>query len=136
LLTSLHENLANPFLLELTAGTPWLCWFFLLLGAKIGRRVCLESTQLTEFDLITIGDDAMLNLDCTVQTHLFEDRVMKMSTIDIGPRCSLGAGSVVLYDSRLEEAAVLGDLSLVMKGESLPANTCWEGSPARPAARC
>ena len=133
LLTSLHENLANPFLLELAAGTPWLCWFFRLLGAKIGHRVCLETTQLTEFDLITIGDDAMLNLDCTVQTHLFEDRVMKMSTIEIGPRCSLGAGSVVLYDSCLEEAAVLRDLSLVMKGESLPGKTCWEGSPSRPA---
>jgi non-ribosomal peptide synthetase-like protein len=134
LLTALHENFANPFLVELLAGTFWLCCFFRLLGAKIGRRVCLESTQLTEFDLVTIGDDAAINLDCTVQTHLFEDRVMKMSTVNIGPRCSTGAGAVVLYDSQLEEGSTLLDLSLVMKGESLPADTRWEGSPARPAA--
>lgn len=135
LLTALHEHLANPFLVENLAGTPWLCWFFRLLGCKIGRRVCLETTQFTEFDLVTVGDDAVLNLDCTVQTHLFEDRVMKMSTIDIGPRCSVGAGSVVLYDSRLEAGTTLHDLSLVMKGESLPPNTRWEGTPARPASQ-
>jgi non-ribosomal peptide synthetase-like protein len=133
LLTALHENMANPFLVECLACTEWLCWFLRLLGAKIGRRVCLETTQFTEFDLVTVGDDAALNLDCTVQTHLFEDRVMKMSTVEIGPRCSVGAGSVVLYDSRLEEGSSLNDLSLVMKGESLPADTRWEGAPARPA---
>ena len=135
LLIALHENLANPFLVESLAGTTWLCWFFRMMGCKVGRRVYMETTQLTEFDLITIGDDAMLNLECTLQTHLFEDRVMKMSTIDVGARSSVGSGSVVLYDSRIEEGAALHELSLVMKGESLPAGTRWEGTPARPAAK-
>ena len=35
----------------------------------------------------------------TLQTHLFEDRVMKMSYLRIGPQCSVGSFSVVLYDS-------------------------------------
>ncbi|MFB3891985.1 MAG: Pls/PosA family non-ribosomal peptide synthetase [Phycisphaerae bacterium] len=131
LLTALHENLANPFLVELLRGTPWVCWFFRLMGAKIGRRVFMDTTALTEFDLIRIGDGAMLNDDCTIQTHLFEDRVMKMSTIDIGAGCSIGAGSIVLYDTRMEDGSALGALSLMMKGESLPAGTRWEGSPAR-----
>jgi hypothetical protein len=39
---------------------------------------------------------------------------------------------LVLYDTRLEEGAALGDLSLLMKGETLPAWTSWEGIPARP----
>ena len=42
----------------------------------------------------------MLNADCTIQTHLFEDRVMKMGTIDIGPRCKVGNGTLVLYDTK------------------------------------
>ena len=42
-----------------------------------------------------------------------------------------GAGSLVLYDTRMEEGAALGDLSLLMKGEVLPAETKWEGIPAR-----
>jgi non-ribosomal peptide synthetase-like protein len=136
LLNALHEHLAEPFLIGALTGTPFVCWYFRLLGAKIGRRVYMETTDLSEFDLVRIGDEAALNADCTIQTHLFEDRVMKMSNIDIGPRCKVGAGSLVLYDTRLEEGAALGDLSLLMKGETLPAWTSWEGIPARPENQC
>jgi non-ribosomal peptide synthetase-like protein len=133
LLNAMHEHLAEPFLVGALTGTPFVCWYFRLLGARIGRRVYMETTDLSEFDLATIGDEAALNADCTIQTHLFEDRVMKMSTIEIGPRCVVGAGSLVLYDTRMEEGASLGDLSLLMKGEVLPAGTAWQGIPARPA---
>jgi non-ribosomal peptide synthetase-like protein len=132
LLNALHEHLAEPFLVGALTGTPFICWYFRLLGAKIGRRVYLETTDFSEFDLVRVGDQAALNADCTIQTHLFEDRVMKMSAIDIAPRCKVGAGSLVLYDTRLEEGAALGDLSLLMKGETLPAWTSWQGIPARP----
>ena len=131
LINALHEHLAEPFLIGALSGTPFVCWYFRLLGARIGRRVYMETTDLTEFDLIRLGDQAALNADCTIQTHLFEDRVMKMSTIDVGPRCKVGAGSLVLYDTRLEEGAALDDLSLLMKGETLPAWTSWGGIPAR-----
>jgi non-ribosomal peptide synthetase-like protein len=104
------------------------------MGVKIGKRVYMETTALTEFDLISIGDDAALNLDCTMQTHLFEDRVMKMSRIEVGAGCSVGVGSIVLYDSKMSAGSRLGDLSLLMKGESLPAGTRWEGTPARRCA--
>jgi non-ribosomal peptide synthetase-like protein len=133
LINALHEHLAEPFLIGALTGTPFVSWYFRLLGARIGRRVYMETTDFSEFDLATIGDEAMLNADCTVQTHLFEDRVMKMSTVEIGPRCKVGAGSLVLYDTRMEERAELGDLSLLMKGEVLPKETKWEGIPARKA---
>jgi non-ribosomal peptide synthetase-like protein len=131
LVNALHESLAAAYLTDLLLGTPLLCWFYRLLGMKIGQRVYLDSPEFTEFDLVTIGDDAVLNIEATIQTHLFEDRVMKMSRVHIGPRCSVGACSVVLYDTRLEDGAVLEELSLVMKGESLPPNTRFQGSPAR-----
>jgi non-ribosomal peptide synthetase-like protein len=133
LLTALHEYLADPMLVELLAGTPFISWFFRLLGARVGTGVFMETTALTEFDLIDIGDDVALNVDCTVQTHLFEDRVMKMSTVRIGADCSVGTGSVVLYDSEMGPRSRLGDLSLLMKGEALPAGTSWAGTPARRA---
>ena len=129
--TALLDNFASPFFLDLLAGTPFICWFFRLLGAKIGRRVYLDTTELTEFDLIKIGDDVAVNLDCTLQTHLFEDRVMKMSNIEVGAGCHLGSMSLVLYDTHLAPGSSIDDLSLVMKGETLPANTHWTGIPGR-----
>jgi non-ribosomal peptide synthetase-like protein len=133
LLNALHEHLAEPFLVGALTGTPFVCWYFRLLGARIGRRVYMETTDLSEFDLADIGDEAELNADCTIQTHLFEDRVMKMSTVRIAARGTVGAGSLVLYDTQMERGSALGDLSLLMKGEQLPAGTRWEGVPARPA---
>ena len=43
----------------------------------------------------------------------------------------MGTRSVVLYDSEMEAGAKLDSLSLLMKGERLPAGTAWAGLPAR-----
>jgi non-ribosomal peptide synthetase-like protein len=131
LISGLQENLSDLFLVNKLTGTPLVCWFFRMMGAKIGKRVYLGTTQFTEYDLVEIGDDVALNTDCTIQTHLFEDRVMKMAPIKIGDRCSVGGMSLVLYATRMENGSTLGDLSLLMKGEVLPPGSRWQGIPAR-----
>ncbi len=135
LITAMHENLVNAFLTVQLEGTPYAAWFFRALGAKIGRRVYMGTTEFTEYDLVSIGDDVCLNNDCTLQTHLFEDRVMKMSTVRIDAGCTVGGDAVVLYDTHMEPGSKLGSLSLLMKGETLSAGSSWEGSPARAARR-
>ena len=102
-----------------------------MLGCKIGKEVCLYTTQITEFDLVKIDDQAALNDNCTLQTHLFEDRVMKMSYVNIGKQCSVGGMAVVLYDSIMEDGSTLEPLSVLMKSETLPANTSFVGAPAK-----
>jgi carbonic anhydrase/acetyltransferase-like protein (isoleucine patch superfamily) len=62
---------------------------------------------------------------------LFEDRVMKMSHVHIGEGCNVGAESLVLYNTHMKAGSTLGGLSLLMKGEILPENTDWTGTPAR-----
>ncbi|MBI3877889.1 MAG: hypothetical protein HY300_18325 [Verrucomicrobia bacterium] len=132
LVNALHEHLGNDFIVSTLTGTPFLAWYLRALGAKIGRRAYIETTDFTEFDLVHLGDDAVLNADCTIQTHLFEDRVMKMSHVEIGANCRVGTLSLVLYDTKMEASSSLDDLSLLMKGETLPSNTRWRGIPARP----
>jgi non-ribosomal peptide synthetase-like protein len=131
LITALYESAAVPGLLGGFTGTPFLAPLLRLLGARVGRRVYLETTYLTEFDLVRVGDDAAVGGTASLQTHLFEDRVMKMSVVDVGPGCAVGPRAVVLYDSQLEGGAELDALSLAMKGESLPAGAAWRGVPAR-----
>jgi non-ribosomal peptide synthetase-like protein len=131
LITGLYESAVVAPLLRFLTGTPLLPVFLRLLGARIGRRVYLDTTFLTEFDLVQVGDDAMIGGPTSLQTHLFEDRVMKMSVVKVGPSCTVGPRSVVLYDSELEEGAGLDALSLVMKGEVLPQESRWRGIPAR-----
>ena len=129
--TSIYESLAVPFLLSLLRGTIWLPFFLRFLGVKIGKRVYLDTTDFTEFDMIRVGKDSALNEDSGPQTHLFEDRVMKIGSIDIGERCSIGAVSIILYDTKIENEVSVNALSLVMKGEMLKNQTQWAGSPVQ-----
>ena len=131
LVTATYENLAVPNLLEPLRGTPWLPLYLRLMGARIGKRCYIDTTDLTEHDLVSIGDDVALNDFAGLQTHLFEDRVMKVGSIKIGNRATIGSLAIVLYDAEVGADAQLGDLSVVMKGEALPAGTSWEGSPAQ-----
>ncbi|MCR8559774.1 amino acid adenylation domain-containing protein [Mucilaginibacter sp. BJC16-A38] len=132
-ITSTYEALSIPFLLEYLQGTPWLPIVMRLLGVKTGKRVFMNTTDITEFDMVTICDDAALNADCGPQTHLFEDRVMKVGSVKIGARSSVGSGTIILYDSELGDDTNIEALSLVMKGERLSPGTDWTGSPVKPA---
>ena len=128
---ALYEFMVTPLMLDALQGTPLLPWYFRLLGARIGRRTYFHTTGIIEFDLVEVGDEAVVNDDSVLQSHLFEDRVLKASALRIGRRCEVGAVSVILYDSQMEDGAQLDALSLLMKGERLPAGTAWAGSPAR-----
>jgi non-ribosomal peptide synthetase-like protein len=126
---ALFEFMATPIGLETLQGTPLLPWYLRLLGCRIGRGVFMDTTGFIEFDLVDIGDRAILNKDCILQTHLFEDRVMKGAQLRVGADCEIGAQSIVLYDTEMKDGARLGALSLLMKGEVLPAGRVWVGSP-------
>jgi len=127
--TTTYEALCVPFLLEFLKGTAWLPILLKCFGVKIGKRVYLDTTDFTEHDLTSIGDDSALGQDCGAQTHLFEDRIMKMGRVTIGNRVSIGGHTIILYDSEIKNDVKIEPLSLVMKGESLPEKTKWIGSP-------
>jgi acetyltransferase-like isoleucine patch superfamily enzyme len=132
LCVGLMESLANPFFINHLRGTPFVCMWFRLLGSTVGERVWMDTTQITEPDLVHIGHDVVLQQDCTLQTHLFEDRIMKMSNLHVDNFCSVGTMSVLLYDSHMREGSHIGDLSLLMKGEQLEPWTRSEGIPCQP----
>jgi non-ribosomal peptide synthetase-like protein len=101
-------------------------------GTKIGRGVYMDSTDVTEFDCVHIGDFAVLNDHAVLQTHLYEDRIMKVGRIEVGRGVSVGTSAKVLYDTKVGDYARLGSLTVVMRGESIPGHTEWEGAPAIP----
>lgn len=118
---ALFEFMAAPIGLDALRGTPFLPWYLRLLGCRMGREVYIDSTGFIEFDLVEVGDRAILNRDCVLQTHLFEDRVLKGSRLRVGADCEIGQNSILLYDTEMKDGARLGPLSLLMKGETLRA---------------
>ena len=131
--TSMYEGITVPSFLRYLRGTPWLPVALRLFGCKIGRGVYMDSTDITEFDCVSIGDHSEINALACPQTHLFEDRVMKIDHVTIGEGVCMGARSAVLYGAQVQDRARLSALTLVMKGEVIPAGTGWQGCPAAPA---
>jgi len=129
-ITNLYEGMAVPNFMRYLRGTPWLPLAFNLLGARIGRGVYMDTTDITEFDCVSIGAYSEINALACPQTHLFEDRVMKIDHVSIGERVYMGPRSSVLYSAVVADKARLGALTLVMKGEYIPAGSSWRGCPA------
>jgi non-ribosomal peptide synthetase-like protein len=130
----LYSGLGGKVLFEYLRGTPFLPWFLRLFGAKFGRGVWMDMTDITEFDCVTVGDFCQINAHSALQTHLYEDRVMKVGRVHLGKGVCVGAAATVLYDTRVGDFAQIGLLTVIMKGENLPAHTRWEGAPAVPAS--
>jgi non-ribosomal peptide synthetase-like protein len=129
LITGLYEAIIVPGFLFFLLGTPLAPMLLRLLGMKIGNNVYIETTDFTEFDLITIADNVILDRDSTLQTHLFEDRVMKLGKLHLSDRTQVGSWGMILYDTYLEPDVLIKPMSLVMKGEKLPHSTTWQGIP-------
>ena len=130
----MYWGMAGKVLLDHLRGTPFLPWVLRLFGTNLGKGIYMNMTDITEYDCVTVGDFCALNSLCALQTHLYEDRVMKVGRVWVGRGVTVGSGSTVLYDTRVGDFAKLGPLTLVMKGEEIPANSEWIGLPAVPKA--
>ena len=130
--TNLYEGITVPNFMRYLRGTPWLPLALNVLGTRIGKGVYMDTTDVTEFDCVHIGDYSELNAMTCPQTHLFEDRVMKIGDVKIGSKVYMGPRSSVLYGAVVADNAKLGALTLVMKGEFIPAASSWRGCPAAP----
>lgn len=126
----MYWGMAGKVLLDHLRGTPFLPWAMRLYGAKMGRGIYMDSTDITEFDCVTVGDFSVVNSTAALQTHLYEDRVMKVGRVELGRGVSVGCTATVLYDTRIGDFARIGPLTIVMKGEHLPAHSAWHGAPA------
>lgn len=128
----LYWGLGGRVLLEHLRGTAYLPFMLRFFGCRIGTGVYMDTTDITEFDCVTIGDHVAMNDFSCLQTHLYEDRVMKVGRIELGDGVTIGSFATVLYDTKVGDFAQLNPLTLVMKGEQIPANTVWGGAPAVP----
>jgi non-ribosomal peptide synthetase-like protein len=135
-INSMQEQVAGTWFLGIAAATPLMGVYLRAMGARVGRRVWCETTAITEFDLVELGDGCAVNRHAVLETHLFHDRLMRIGPSTMGAGSTLGPSSAVLPDTRLGAGTCVGGRSVVMRGEELPAGTRWHGAPvvSTPAA--
>ncbi len=129
MINSLQEHLAGTWFLHTALGTPLMSAYLRAMGARVGRNVWFESMAITECDQVDLADDVTVNRSAVVQTHLFQDRLLRIGPAKLGAGSTLGPGCVVLPETILGEGCCVFGSSVVMRGESLPAHTRWHGAP-------
>jgi non-ribosomal peptide synthetase-like protein len=121
---------ANLILQQLE-GTFLLTAYLRLMGLRIGRNAVLgpQFAQVVDPDMIEIGAGATVS--AMFQAHTFEDRVLKVGKVRIGPGATVAEGTVPLYGAVIGEGAHVGAHSVVMKHEHLLAGLRYQGVPTR-----
>jgi non-ribosomal peptide synthetase-like protein len=133
LVNSAHEQLAGEWLLRFALGTPLMSLYLRAMGSKVGRGVWCETTAVTEYDVVELEDGCAINRGSCLMTHVFHDRLLNIGPTRIGPGATMGPTSAVLPDTTLGARSCIEGHSVVLRGETLPAGTRWQGAPVASA---
>jgi hypothetical protein len=107
--------IVNLTFMDFLRLTPLLPLYFKLMGAKIGKRVQINSKGIADVSLIEIGDDSVIGGDATVIGHLVEHGKLKLKRAAIGKRVTIGLGSVIMPGAFIGDGSLIAARSVLSK---------------------
>ncbi len=114
-------------------GSPVYSFYLKLLGAKLGRNAVIECRAVPVCtDLISIGENTILRKESMVLGYRAQAGYIHTGPISIGHHSFVGVGSMLDIDTRMGDYTQLGHASSLQRGQSIPDNQHWHGSPAIP----
>ena len=119
---------------QLLRGTPVWSGYLRLCGARIGKRVYVNTLGLSDYNLLEFGDDVVIGADVHIAGHTVEGGVVKTGTVRLGNGVTIGTGSIVEIGSSAGDGAQIGALSFVPKYTLLAPRTLYVGIPVHPLA--
>ncbi len=116
----------------LLRGTPLWTSHLRLAGARLGRRVYVNSLSVSDYNLIECGDDVVIGGAVHMSGHTVEDGVVKTARVRIGNNVTVGLGSVIEIGVEIGSDSQIGALSFVPKHSKLAGGHVYTGAPAVP----
>lgn len=110
-------------------STPAWTFYLRLNGAKLGKRVFVNSLGVTDHNLLDFGDDVVIGGDAHLSGHTVEDGIVKTAVVRLGRGVTIGVGAVVEIGVEAGDGCMIGALSLVPKGARLEAGGTYVGIP-------
>ncbi len=111
--------------------TPLLPLYHRLMGARIGRRVQINTAVMADQNLIEIGDDTVIGGDVTLICHSAERGRLVTAPVRIGSRVTIGLMAVVFPGCVIGDGAIVAAGSVLSKGTRVGPGEVWAGVPAR-----
>ena len=113
-------------------GSPIWSAYLRLNGARLGRRVYVNSLAISDHNQLVFGDDVVIGADVHLSGHTVEAGLVKTAPVRLGNRVTIGLGTVVSIDVEAADDCQIGALSLVPKHSRLERGTIYVGIPVAP----
>ena len=124
-------QLVRIFAGSLFRATPIWTFYMRLNGARMGRRVFVNSLEVTDHNLLDFGDDVVVGGDAHLSGHTVEGGVLKTAPVRLGRGVTVGVGSVVGIGVVAGDRCQIGALSLVPKFAELEEGAVYVGIPVK-----
>ncbi|CAI9096365.1 OLC1v1032491C1 [Oldenlandia corymbosa var. corymbosa] len=99
------QEVASKVLAVHLRGTVFLNYWFMMLGAKIGTSVVLDTIDITDPYLVAIGEGAVIAEGALLKSTEVKNGTLQLSPIQIGRKSSLGPCAVIQKGSIIEDGA-------------------------------
>jgi serine acetyltransferase len=124
-------HLVRFFAGALFRGSPIWTAYLRLAGARLGRRVYVNSLAVTDYNLLEFGDDVVIGDDVHISGHTVEDGFVKTAPVRLASNVTIGLGSVIEIGVHAEDGCQVGALSFVPKHTRLEGGAIYAGIPAQ-----
>jgi acetyltransferase-like isoleucine patch superfamily enzyme len=112
-------------------GSPIWTAYLRLNGAKVGRRVYVNSPFVSDHNLLEFGDDVVIGSDVHLSGHTVEAGVVKTARVRLGRDVTIGLGAVIDIGVTVGDGTQIGALSFVRKHTVLEPGSVYAGIPVR-----
>lgn len=129
-MASIH--VARLFAGPLVRGSPVWTAYLRANGARIGRRVYINTLSISDHNLLDFGDDVVIGADVHISGHTVEHGIVRTGIVRLGRNVTIGLGSVIDIDVVIPDECQVGALSLVPKHTVLESAGIYVGVPVAP----
>jgi serine acetyltransferase len=124
-------HLVRMFAGSLFRGSPYWTAYLRLSGARLGRRVYVNSLAVGDYNLLHFGDDVVVGADVHISGHTVEGGFVRTAPVKVGSNVTIGVGCVIDIGVEIGSGCQLGAMTLVPKHQKLPPGGIYVGIPAR-----
>ncbi|HLG57520.1 MAG TPA: hypothetical protein VI485_19415 [Vicinamibacterales bacterium] len=116
---------------SLFRGSPLWTVYLRLNGARIGKRVYVNTLFISDHNLLEIGDDIVIGSEVHLSGHTVEAGIVKTAKVRLERGVTIGLGTIVDIGVVVGAGCQVGALSLIPKYTRLDGGAVYAGIPVR-----
>lgn len=109
--------------LEFFTPSPFNVLFYKAMGMKVGKGVIINTTNISDACLISLGDYVTIGGSAHLLTHYSAGGYLIVSTLTIGTRSTIGLKATVFGGSSIGSNCTITPHTVILPKSSLPDNT-------------